>query len=158
MKTLDEINSEIFNLVKKEKEVKYNGLYRRLKINDQRLRISIAKLKNEYKLISVANQVLSLSKEGEKYKDFNSYIKSLKVKSFDWYKIIPIILTIFFGSCSVYYLKSNYDLKVNESNLLKSNDSLKYQLLIYKDSFVEINKKLKLLQLKPSDNTVLAKK
>ena len=73
-----------------------------------------------------------------------------------------ILLLSFLAFC---FLKANYDLKVNESSLTKTNDSLtndneslKSELLIHKDSVAEIKEQLRLLQLKPSESIVIAKK
>jgi hypothetical protein len=165
MKNLEGTNSDIFNLVKKEKEVEYSGLHLRLKTSDLRIRESISKLKTEYGLISVINRKISLTEKGEKFNNFESYLESLNKNPLNWYKIVPIILTIVFGSISFYFLKANYDLKVSESNLIKTNDSLtndnenlKSELLIHKDSVAELKEQLRLLKLKPSESTVIAKK
>lgn len=165
MKSLEQVNSEIFNLVKKEKEIKYDGLDSKLKTSDLRIRESIKKLKDEYKLIVVIRRIISLTEKGEKHKDFESYIKSLDKKLLYWYKIIPIILTVIFGSATMYFLKANYDLKVNESSLTdinssltKDNETLKSELLIYKDSLGQLKGQLKLSTPEPFESTVIAKK
>lgn len=55
---------------------------------------------------------------------FKKAYKDLK-KPLDWYKIIPIILTLISGSLTIYFAKLNYDLKENQSDILIERDSLK---------------------------------
>ncbi|WP_209406391.1 hypothetical protein [Pseudozobellia sp. WGM2] len=106
----------------------------------------------------------NLTEKGLDLKNFGKghlkFVKKLNSKPLDWYKIIPIILTIVFGSVSAYFLKANYDLKLNELNLreindslIKNNGNLKNQLLIYKDSLVEMQEKLNGHALKPLSTT-----
>ncbi|MCG8860103.1 hypothetical protein [Tenacibaculum finnmarkense] len=87
---------------------------------------------------------------------FSELYKSLNKKTLDWYKIIAIIVPILFGSVSVYFLNANYNLKINQSNLKKENDSLtnhnlivRTELLSYKDSVYQLKDKLKQENLKP---------
>lgn len=42
-------------------------------------------------------------------------------------KIIPIILTIIFGRLTIYFAKLNYDLKLNQSDVVIERDSLKVE-------------------------------
>lgn len=87
----------------------------------------------------------SLDKKGFELLDkdgYENYTKSIKQKKLDWYKIIPIILTVLLSYSTFYYANRNYNLKLKESrylefkalndSLLKRVDSLKSELLNYK--------------------------
>ena len=123
---------------------------------------SIGKTYNLFENTLNSDEWFKLTRKGidlkESGKGFNEFEKSLNKKPLDWYKIIPIILTILFGTLSAYFLKANYDLKVNESSLTIQNEFLKEGLVSYKDSVAEIKEQLKLLKLKASENNVITKR
>ncbi|MFD1163079.1 hypothetical protein [Hwangdonia seohaensis] len=87
----------------------------------------------------VEGRILMLDEKGIELKDFGQgylkFEKSLKSKPLDWYKIVPIILTVVFG-CLNLYQKSEYSGLKNRFEILKSDfdsltverDSLKIEL------------------------------
>lgn len=167
MKNLEETNSEIFDLVKKEKSVKYNGLYLRLKTSDLRIRESIAKLKTEYRLIFTANGKISLSKEGEKHDTFELYLKSLKKDPNKTHRTRQLIITslslltaIIFGTLNFLSNKKIDSLESDKSVQTENYNLLESEFVHYKDSVnkhntktgkTTLNSELDTLQTKNSD-------
>jgi len=108
-------------------------------------------------------KVFGLTKEGIKAKELGGHLKyqnSLTEKPLDWYRLIPIILTVIFGSLTIYFAKLNYDLKMNQSDVKKENDSLIIQnayLLKLVDSLTNENNlniyKLDLTNSKQKEST-----
>lgn len=149
--TLKEINSKIFEIVKDKESILYSELPKLVGVDLDLVLPAINKLNKEYRLISVNKQILSLSKEGEKYKTFELYLKSLKKETLNWYLITPIILTIIFGCSTIYFLKKTFDLKENQSDVIIENYFLKSQIVSYKDSIVELKNKI----IEHKENTLL---
>tara|TARA_R110002096_G_scaffold66077_5_gene160918 strand:+ start:7795 stop:8067 length:273 start_codon:yes stop_codon:yes gene_type:complete len=74
----EELNSKIFNLIKKSKEIEHNDLLVQIGLDTYYTNRSLDILKTEYNLISIYGSKLTLSEKGLKYKSFASYLKSLK--------------------------------------------------------------------------------
>ena len=73
-------------------------------------------------------QKTDLTYDFKKSGGFKKLYRELNKKSIDFYKVIPIILTVIFGLSTLFFAKKNYDLKIKESKeieLEKENDSLK---------------------------------
>lgn len=65
-----------------------------------------------------------------KYKTFDDYLKSQK-PSPDWYRIIPIVLSIIFAVSTTYFVKKSYKQKESHFSYVKESDSLKIKISSY---------------------------
>ncbi|WP_159948604.1 hypothetical protein [Polaribacter septentrionalilitoris] len=105
---------------------------------------------NETKLFGMNNDLFekyndngwfSLTEKGKELKlsnfGYNKFTKKSKPKKFDLYKIIPIILTIVFGSLNIYQKYDYRELKNNYDSLKFERDSLKQKLTDLNNKTVE---------------------
>tara|TARA_R110002167_G_scaffold366420_1_gene596496 strand:- start:12969 stop:13472 length:504 start_codon:yes stop_codon:yes gene_type:complete len=79
---------------------------------------------NEGKYALKTNQTYDFQKSG----GFKKLHRESNKKSIDFYKAIPIVLSVIFGLSTFYFAKKNYDIKIKESNVIeleKENDSLR---------------------------------
>ena len=87
------------------------------------------------------NGWFSLTEKGKELKlsnfGFIKFNKKLKQKKFDLYKIVPIILTIVFGSLNIYQKYDYRELKNNYDSLKFERDSLKQKLTDLNNKTVE---------------------
>jgi len=99
-----------------------------------------------------------LTEKGIKAKELGGhqeYEKFISKKPLDWYRIVPICLSIIFGISAVYYANRNYNLKLKqteskektlelEKKLIESesiNDSLNNELLLTKIELEKLKNK-----------------
>jgi len=64
--------------------------------------------------------------EAKRIGGYFKYLDSLKPKK-DWYKIIPIILTIFFGTLTIVFTVLNYNLSIKKDKSIQENQILRKQ-------------------------------
>ncbi|MDG5493204.1 hypothetical protein [Psychroserpens sp. SPM9] len=134
MKTLHQINCEIFDIVKNNELILFTELPKMVGVDQDLVLQSIGKLKNDHGLISVKSHKLSLSEKGLSQKSFESYLESLKPKKEYWftkYQMTYLPFFIFFGFFGIYKhfdnkeLKSDYEtLKSDFEILTKKYDSV----------------------------------
>lgn len=97
----------------------------------------------------------SLTEKGKELKKSNlGYVKfsnKLKPKKYDLYKIIPIILTVVFGSLNVYQNYDYRELKKKYDSLNTEYDSLKLKLNYLNNKIIEY-------KVKPLSDTLKSKK
>jgi len=74
---------------------------------------------NEHSSITKNEKTIQFKSQG----GFKKVYKEFK-KPLDWYRIIPIILSVIFGSLTIYFSKNIFDLKENQSDLNIKYDSL----------------------------------
>ncbi|WP_203259002.1 hypothetical protein [Hyunsoonleella ulvae] len=100
--------------------------------------------------------ILLLDEKGIELKSFGkgylAFKKSLKAKPLDWYRVVPIILTIVFG-CLNLYQKSEYSgLKNRFETLKKDSDSLKNEYNSLKVKSDSLKVELSRLRHKPIED------
>lgn len=141
MKTLHEINCEVFKLIKEKQSVHSSELYDLVKdANPSDVDESRQALVLNYGLATKGRN-LKLTEKGLKYDSFESYLESLNktpMTSFEKWSLLFITITFLF---SVFQF---FQSKHSDSDLNNQLDSLKSQFVDYKkrtDSVVETIKK-----------------
>lgn len=72
-----------------------------------------------------------LTEKGIKAKELGGheeYEKHISKKPLDWYRIIPICLTVLFGISALYYANRNYNLKLKQTESSEKITELKKQI------------------------------
>ena len=137
MKTLQQLNSELFKLVKDNGSIHYTKLYELIEdASEEEIDLSRNTLILEYKLVSKGHN-FKLTEKGLKYESFESYLNSLEPKKEYWltkYQIIYLLFFIFFGFFGVYKYFDNKELK-------SQYKTLKYQHKILKSDFDSLKAK-----------------
>lgn len=146
MKTLHQINCKIFDIVKDKELILYSELPKMVNVNQDLVLQSIGKLKNDYGLIGVISQKLSLSEKGLKHKSFESYLKSLKKDPISTHRkrqliltILSILTAIIFGILNYLSNKRADSLASEKSVLTDDYNLLKSDFVRYKDSVIKQN-------------------
>lgn len=143
MKDIDQVAEDIFAIVKKNKAVPYNELYKIEDTNRVTVEAAWNLLISEYKLVRSRQQILSLSKDGKIHKSVYQYLKSLKPKKFTAYQKFLLILTSLFGFFGIgswlynTYSESNHKILEENYNSLK----LQYDDVVLKYDSLEVKTK-----------------
>ncbi|WP_339713662.1 hypothetical protein [uncultured Kriegella sp.] len=127
MKDIDQVAAEIFDIVKSRKNVPFSDLYNIKNANKEVVRKAWNKLATPYGLIIFIGGDCHLTAEGEKYKNLDSYLKSLKPRRFTTYQIVYLVLFYLFGLFGVYQYFSNNNLKSDNLILKSQLDSLELE-------------------------------
>ena len=145
-KKISDIIEEVFQNIKENESLDVKDLLLIKNSSKKSIYIAIKILKEDYELIYVSATTCTLTPNGEKYEHVKSYISSINTKKRDWFKIIPIILTIIFGSSTTYFSIRDYHLKNNYQSLIKVNDSLNNEVSACKNRLLSQKKQINIMK------------
>jgi hypothetical protein len=92
-----------------------------------------------------------LTEKGIKAKELGGhqeYEKFISKKPLDWYRIIPICLSIIFGISAVYYANRNYNLKLKQTESKERTLELEKKIIESESKKDSLNKELLMIKIK----------
>ena len=91
-----------------------------------------------------------LTEKGIKAKELGGhqeYEKFISKKPLDWYRIIPICLSIIFGISAVYYANRNYNLKLKQTESKERSLELEKKIIESESKNDSLNRELRLTKI-----------
>ncbi|WP_442264552.1 hypothetical protein ACSIGC_09305 [Tenacibaculum sp. ZS6-P6] len=91
-----------------------------------------------------------LTEKGIKAKELGGhqeYEKFISKKPLDWYRIVPICLSIIFGVSAVYYANRNYNLKLKQTESKEKTSELEKKIIEFESKNDSLNKELRLTKI-----------